>query len=208
MTRIDAETHQRVSGVLAPLPNLPPKSTTPAKEHGFTLLEIMIVVLILTLTAAIALPNLSSTDPYKLDNAARELAEAIRFARAEAIRTATPIGIWYFSSIQKFTVYRVVYVFSVPVPTYDIRHPVDKKLYTLDFSSTGNQAPVQLNSVTLKYGGNGTNRDYITFDNHGTPRYLSGTTYQMLDNASIVLGYAGQTRTLSISPMTGRVTIQ
>jgi len=177
-------------------------------QQGFSLLEMTLVVAILAITAAIALPNLSMTDPYRLDNAARELAAAIRFARAEAIRTATPHGLWYFASSQKLSIYRVVVIFSIPVPIYDVRHPVDKKLYTLDYSSNGNQAPVKLSSVTLNYGGSGSNQMYISFDKQGTPRYLKGSTYQMLDLASFVLSDAGQTRTVSVSPMTGRVTLQ
>jgi prepilin-type N-terminal cleavage/methylation domain-containing protein len=190
----------------APLPNL--HAAPHKRQRGFTLLELMIVVFILSVTAAVAIPNLSTTDPYKLDKASSELADAIRFARAEAIRIGEPIGVWYFSSTSSFALYRVVYVLGLPVPVYDIRHPVDKKLYSLDYSANGNQAPVKLNSVTLHYGGDTTNREYISFDKHGTPRYLSGSTYQMLDTASIVLGYAGQTRTVNVSPMVGRVSAQ
>lgn len=181
-------------------------------QQGFTLLELMIVVFILSVTAVVAIPNLSTTDSYKLDKAGSELADAIRFARAEAIRTGSPHGVWYFSSASTISVYRVVYYtilgFPIPTPTYDIRHPVDKKLYNLDYSNNGNQAPVELRSVALQYGGNDTNREYIAFGPSGTPRYLSGSTYQMLDNANIVLAYGGQIRTVNVSPMTGRVTVQ
>ncbi len=179
-----------------------------AKQLGLSLLELTIVISILALTAAIALPKLSSTDPLQLNKASSELAEAIRFARSEAIRTGERRGIRYFSSSNKFSIYRVFYIFSFPIPIYDIRHPVDKNLYTLTYADNGNQGPVRIQSVTLNYGGSGSDKEYISFDKHGTPGYLSGSTYQMLDIASIVLSYGSQTRIINVSPMTGRVTVQ
>ena len=134
-------------------------STFPQNQQGLTLLEISIVVLILAITAAVALPNLSTTVPYRLDNAARELAEAIRFARAEAIRTGEARGISYTALSQTLSLYR-----DDSTPVYDIHHPIDKKRYPLDYSSDGNQAQVQLSSVTFKYGGNATNRESLSFD--------------------------------------------
>jgi len=177
-------------------------------NHGFSLAELMVVITILGIVALAAVPTLFSGNSKKVEVAAIELADAIRFSRAEAIRTATPTGIWYFSSTSNFYLYRLIYVFGLPVPIYDVRHPVDKKLYTLDYSNSGNQAPVTISSVTLKYGGNATNRVYISFDDRGTPRYLNGSAYEMLDEATIVLAYDGLTRTISVAPMTGRVTVQ
>lgn len=178
------------------------------KQQGLSLLEMTLVISILAITAAIALPKLSSTAPHLLDQASQELAEAIRFTRNEAIRTGEIRSIKYFSSTKKFSLYRLKYIFSIPIPTYDVRHPVDKKLYTVDFSANGNLALIELSSVILKYGGDTSNRNYISFYKDGAPRYSSGLSYQMLDNASIVLSYAGQTRTINVSPMTGRVTVQ
>lgn len=177
-------------------------------QRGVSLIELVAVITILGIVAAVTVPTLFSGNSKKVDVAATELADAIRFTRAEAIRTTSPTGIWYFSSTPGFSLYRVTYLLGLPIPVYDVRHPIDKKLYTLNYSNNGNQAPVTISSVTLKYGGSGSNREYIAFDSHGTPRYLDGSTYKMLDEATIVLVYDGHTRTVSVSPMTGRVTVQ
>ncbi|MDO7710410.1 MAG: prepilin-type N-terminal cleavage/methylation domain-containing protein [Pseudomonadota bacterium] len=178
------------------------------RKHGFSLIELIIVISILGIVAAVAMPNMFLGNSQKLDVASTELADAIRFARAEAIRTGTPHGVWYFPFPTKLSVYRLVYVGGAAIPTYDVRHPVDKKLYSLDYSNNGNQAPVKIGVVTLNYGGSAINREYISFDDHGVPNYSNGETYQMLDNASIVLVYAGQSSMVSIAPMTGRVVVQ
>ena len=174
------------------------------KPRGFTLLETLVVVFIVGIIASVVLPQFTPSNSYKLKTASNELANALRFARVEAIRTATPHGVDYTDASKLLQVYRLD---TTSTHQYDVYHPVDKKLLWLDYSTTGDQAPVQLDSVTLQYGGNATNRIYISFDEYGTPRFLNGTLYDMLDNATIILSDAGQTSTITVSPMTGRVTV-
>jgi len=54
---------------------------------GFTLVEMLVVVTILGVVAKVALPLLSSNDPQKLNVAAEETANILRFALSEAKRT-------------------------------------------------------------------------------------------------------------------------
>lgn len=173
-------------------------------ERGFSLLELLVVMLILGIIASVVVPQLSSSDSYKLEIASRELANALRFAREEAIRTGTPHGVDYTAATKLLQVYRLD---TSATHQYDVYHPVDKQLLWLDYSATGEQAPVQLDTVTLLYGGSASNRTYISFDEYGTPRYLNGPIYEMLDNATFVISDAGQTSTINVSPMTGRVTV-
>lgn len=55
---------------------------------GFTLAEMLIVIVILGIVAKVALPMLSSNDPQKLSVAAEETANTLRFALSEAKRTS------------------------------------------------------------------------------------------------------------------------
>ncbi|MGB7815390.1 MAG: prepilin-type N-terminal cleavage/methylation domain-containing protein [Methylotenera sp.] len=55
--------------------------------RGFTLVEMLIVIAILGIVAKVAIPLLSSNDPQKLNVAAEETANTLRFAFSEAKRT-------------------------------------------------------------------------------------------------------------------------
>ena len=54
---------------------------------GFTLLEMLIVICILAIVSAVAMPLLSGNDPQKLNVAAQETSNLLRFALSEARRT-------------------------------------------------------------------------------------------------------------------------
>lgn len=56
--------------------------------RGFTLLEMLIVVALLAIVARVMVPTLGGSDERRLDAAAVEVREALRFARAEALRRA------------------------------------------------------------------------------------------------------------------------
>jgi len=193
------------------------------KQLGVTYIEIMIVVTILGIVAIVAMPNLASNDHRKLDLAAEEIAQAIRFSRVESMRLARPRpeskcidgqhGVEFDSNNNIIKVYLLEcsefgpFLFWNPVS--DIYHPIDKKLYILNLKTDAKTAGVNLQSYSIFYGSSGTVSKYMGFNGNGTPKSSSGSTDTMLNGtATITLSYLGQTRVISVAPMTGRVTVQ
>ena len=173
------------------------------REQGYTLTELIIVFTLLALVAAVAVPELSKNDESKLEVAAADVASAFRFAHSEAVRTGEPHGVYASSSNQRIRVYRL----PVSTPIYDVYDPLTKQL--LDFQFSNNTNEVKLDSVYLTFHGMWGWKSYIGFSGgSGTPKYNDSGTVRMLNTGYVRLSYDGAERTIRISPMTGRVTVQ
>lgn len=173
------------------------------KQRGFSFVELMMVVIILGIVAVAAMPNFSSTNEKKLDNAANEVASALRFAQSEAIRTKISHGIDIDTTNDRIRVYRL----PATTPVYDVYHPVDKKLYDLQLKTDAYISGVDVIGVSFVFGAY-TSTANLDFSADGFPKYTSSGTDSMLTTGTLTLSYQGQQRILSIAPMTGRVTIQ
>ena len=62
------------------------------KQKGFTLIELMVVVILMVIMLAIALPGMNNfIANQRVANAAEQFANLARFARAEAARLNRPV---------------------------------------------------------------------------------------------------------------------
>ncbi len=174
---------------------------------GFTLLETLIVVAIIGMIALVVIPSLSTSDEKVLEQATNEVVQAIRHAHSEAIRSGIEHGVVIDQASQRVRLYWLDTSGGSPVPTYDIRHPLDKKLY--DFNLQSDAYPARLSSVYIKYQLVALPQNFVGFVGvTGTPKYNDSGTTRMLETATIQLEYRGETRTISVAPLTGRVDIQ
>ena len=183
----------------------------PGKQQAYTLLEMLIAVTIVALVATIALPSLSTGDEKKLDLAATEVANAIRFARSEALRTGEGHGLTVSQATQQVTVKKYDLT-TAPISTLGtLTHPVDKKPYDFNINtgSTTSDVTISNSQDVFNFTGLGRRRSLI-FDANGTPKWIvgSGPTTHLLSDGNIELSYGRQQRVVSVAPITGRVTVQ
>ena len=174
--------------------------------HGYTLTELVVVVTILAVVAAIAVPNATSTSDRRLELAAREFADAIRFARSESIRTGEPHGFRFLNNQYRIRVFSTDTSGSPWTWIWDAYHPLDKQLYDYTFPAelTESVPPVTHNFV---YRGTCDRPAAIYFNANGTPWCLEPETI-LLDSYRLNFVYGANQATVALDGITGRVTVQ
>jgi len=177
-----------------------------AGQRAYTVVELLAVVVLLGVAASIAMPSSTPGESRKLDLAATEIANAMRFARSEAMRTGNAKGFrqqWLAKRIR---------VFSIDIETspatieYDVYHPVDKKLYAREFT----QQPFAFNGEIQNspaYRGTCSKGNAVYFDAGGTP-WCSDPDDVLLKRFDVTLTLGASSRVVTLNGITGRVTIQ
>lgn len=173
---------------------------------GVTLAEMLIVVAILSLAAAIAIPQASSVTPHVADAAAAEVAHAIRFAQSEAIRTR----IYHVAEIDEAT--QTIRVYRLESPAFvdedkinRVMHPVDKQPYSISLAASAPHVTVA--SAVFTYGA-ATSND-IAFDPDGAPvRYVKAQvpSVPLSTDGIVSLQSGASVRTVTVDKATGWAT--
>lgn len=178
----------------------------PKSQLGYTLTELIIVVTIIGIIAAIAIPATSSNPDKSLDLAAQEFAAAMRFARSESIRTDKPHGFRQQSTAKRIRVFRLDQGTSPATLIYDVYHPIDKQLYEFDLNLQSLATADSL-SRTAVFRGTCNQQGNVYFDGSGTPWCADPDTV-LLERFEVDLVLGSSRRTVTLDDVTGRVTVQ
>lgn len=180
------------------------------KAHGFSLVELLIVVTILGIAATVAIPDISSTRTTTLDLAADKIARAIRFARSESQRTGEIHGVQISQNTQRVVVYKAD-LSTAPVSMDAIvYHPLSKQPYDFDVDDSTLTTGVIINNTQDPFLYATGRRKNLLFDASGVPIWIvnaTATTYT-LQEGLVQLSIGRDNRSVRVAQITGRVTVQ
>ncbi len=165
-----------------------------------------VVVAILGVVAFIVYPQLSSTDPAKLELAAEIQAEAMRYARTEAMRLGAPVGFRQENGQKRMRVYSLDTSTTPWTVTYDVYHPISKQLWDVALDDHPFAAADGV-STTKGFRGNCDAPSNIYFDAHGTARCADPNTTP-LERYEVTLTLGNHTRVVALDGYSGKVTIR
>ncbi len=161
---------------------------------GFTLIELMIVIVIIGISAAIAVPLISSAASMQIRAAGAMVAADLEYAKSMAISRGQMYAVVFDEANQRYEI--------KDANGATIDHPVTKKPYVVDFSTDGRLDRVRITSATFTSASATTS--VVKFNYLGSPF----DEYDNDLNSGTVLLEAGDfTRTVSVEAVTGFISV-
>ena len=173
-----------------------------------SLVELLLVITILGFAAMLAIPSFSASDHTKLELAAEEFAQAMRYARSLAMQQGAPFGFRNRPGfgVTRIRVFRLDTTTNPWTPIYDVYHPLSKILYDIDldlhrfaYSETVNR------EITFRGVCNRAGNTY--FDANGTP-WCADPEDVLLEQLDITFTSGAISRVVTLHGISGRVTVQ
>lgn len=166
-----------------------------AGGNGFTLIEILLVVVIIAIAATIAIPMIGSTSGMQIQSAANIISADLEYAKSMAISRQKNYSVVFNPAGDYYEVHDQNGI---------IRHPVKKGFdYKVDFRSDSRLDKVVIDNVNFDPGSSNT----ITFDYLGSPHSGSGASPPDLNSGTISIKAGDFTMTISVEPVTGFISI-
>jgi general secretion pathway protein H len=163
-----------------------------ARRGGFTLVELLIVIAIISIAALTAIPMMSSAASMQIRSAANMITADLEYAKSMAISRAQIFSVVFDPSAES---YRIEDQYGNVLP-----HPVKKGFnYVIDFQNDGRLKKVDIISVDFD------STSEVKFDYLGSPYNGNDTP---LNNGVINLQAGSTTTIITIEPVTGYVSIQ
>jgi prepilin-type N-terminal cleavage/methylation domain-containing protein len=171
------------------------------KKHkqkvGFTLVEILVVVVILAIAAAMAVPMFSGAAGFQTQSAANMIAADLEYAKSMAISHQQQYGVVFDPDADSYQV--------VDCNGNVIQHPVKAGFqYAVNFHGDSRLNSVDLASANF-VGTDSVTTAQVKFNYLGSP--YNGNDKD-LNSGSITVQGGGTTMTITVEPVTGYIRIQ
>jgi prepilin-type N-terminal cleavage/methylation domain-containing protein len=155
------------------------------RGFGFTVVELLIVVVILSIVALTAIPMMSSAASIQIRSAANMIAADVEYARSMAISRGQNYRVVFDKNADSYQI--------VDLNGNVIQHPVKKGFtYVIDFRNDSRLSRVDITNASF----NGLQT--VEFDCLGSP----------VNGGTVNLQAGAVTSTISVEPVTGFVSIQ
>lgn len=161
-------------------------------SRGYTLVEVLIVVTVLGIAAAMVIPSMGGSNGLRAQAAVRTVVADITFAQSDALAFQSGRALVFHPSQGKYAV--------VEVRGSNIDERTDL-IYGQQIQQ-GRYGDIRITRVSL----GGANADTLIFDEMGGPVTLPGGSTPA-GNGTIIMEGAGDRYTLTIEGYTGRVTV-
>jgi prepilin-type N-terminal cleavage/methylation domain-containing protein len=160
---------------------------------GFTLIEMVMVIVIIAILAAVSMPRFRAFDSLKLNGAVKKIATDIRYVQQLSVSTHDTYRIRFDTGLDRYDVIRIN-------DSSAARDPFSRSNFTVDFRNDSQYRGVDITSVNIN------NTAGLQFDWQAAPQNSNNATLTTEGNISV--SYKGQTLKIYIQPVTGTVRIQ
>lgn len=162
---------------------------------GFTLVELLIVLVLIAIAAMVAVPMMSSAASMQIRSAANMVAADLEYAKSMAISRGQNFSVVFDKNTESYSI-------KDQTDTI-IQHPVKKgSLYTINFQSDSRLGRVDISDAVF----NPNSSQTITFDYLGSPYSGTGIS-NPLNSGVITLNAGGITKRINVEPVTGYISI-
>lgn len=176
------------------------------RDSGTTLIELVAVASILAILAAIVLVRPDAGQAHQLESAAQEIAAALRFAQAEAMRSESGVGLQIESSAGRLRLFSLDESATPAVLRYDVRHPLSGHTYEVSLRATGTRPGVGFAPV-MNFDATCDDATLLLFDGDAMPRCLEPRSAHLVD-AAFALQHGSASLSVRVDGVTGRTWIQ
>ena len=164
----------------------------PGRRHGYTLIEVLLVIVLMGLASALVVPSLGTTDVLRIQAAVRTIVADINFAQSDALARQRGRAV-VFDVLNNS--YSIVEVRGATL------NPATETISTVKLSNTRKFNDALLVSAPFDSGSN-----TLVFDELGGPVTAPGSSTPGNGGTIVVTGSRSRF-SIAIEPYTGRVTV-